>query len=28
MGQSGFGKDLGKDALDEYMKTKVITMEF
>ena len=26
--QSGFGKDLGKDALDEYLKTKVITMEF
>jgi len=26
--QSGFGKDLGRDALDEYMKTKVITMEY
>ena len=26
--RSGFGKDLGKDALAEYLKTKVITMEF
>jgi len=26
--QSGFGKDLGKDALNEYLKTKVVTVEY
>jgi len=26
--RSGFGKDLGKDALNEYLKTKTITFEF
>jgi len=26
--QSGFGKDLGKEALNEYLKTKVITVEY
>jgi len=26
--QSGFGKDLGKEALDEYLKTKTITIEY
>ena len=25
---SGFGKDLGKAALDEYLKTKTVTFEF
>ncbi|XP_059618232.1 cytosolic 10-formyltetrahydrofolate dehydrogenase [Phlebotomus argentipes] len=26
--QSGFGKDLGKEALNEYLKTKCVTIEF
>jgi len=26
--ESGFGKDLGKDALNEYLKTKTITFEY
>lgn len=26
--QSGFGKDLGREALNEYLKTKVITIEY
>jgi len=26
--QSGFGKDLGRAALDEYLKTKCVTMEY
>lgn len=26
--QSGFGKDLGKEALNEYLKTKVVTVEY
>lgn len=26
--QSGFGKDLGKEALHEYLKTKSITFEY
>ncbi|KAI5700162.1 hypothetical protein M8J76_012713 [Diaphorina citri] len=26
--QSGFGKDLGPDALNEYLKTKCVTMEY
>lgn len=26
--QSGFGKDLGEEALNEYLKTKTITMEY
>ncbi|CAG4933162.1 unnamed protein product [Colias eurytheme] len=26
--QSGFGKDLGQDALNEYLKTKTITIEY
>jgi len=26
--QSGFGKDLGQDALNEYLKTKTITFEY
>ncbi|PAA87335.1 hypothetical protein BOX15_Mlig002171g1, partial [Macrostomum lignano] len=26
--QSGFGKDLGEEALNEYLKTKTVTMEF
>jgi len=26
--RSGFGKDLGKEALNEYLKTKTITFEF
>jgi len=26
--QSGFGKDLGQEALNEYLKTKVITVEY
>lgn len=26
--ESGFGKDLGREALNEYMKTKTITMEY
>lgn len=26
--QSGFGKDLGRDAINEYLKTKCITMEY
>ena len=26
--QSGFGKDLGKEALNEYLKTKTITFEY
>jgi len=26
--QSGFGKDLGEDALNEYLKTKTVTMEY
>lgn len=26
--QSGFGKDLGMEALNEYLKTKTITMEY
>lgn len=26
--QSGFGKDLGKEALHEYLKTKTITFEY
>lgn len=26
--QSGFGKDLGREALNEYLKTKTITMEY
>jgi acyl-CoA reductase-like NAD-dependent aldehyde dehydrogenase len=26
--QSGFGKDLGQEALNEYLQTKTITMEF
>ena len=25
---SGFGKDLGKEALNEYLKTKTITFEY
>jgi len=26
--RSGFGKDLGREALNEYLKTKTITFEF
>lgn len=26
--QSGFGKDLGEDALNEYLKTKTVTIEY
>ena len=26
--QSGFGKDLGEDALNEYLKTKCVTVEY
>lgn len=26
--QSGFGKDLGEDSLNEYLKTKTVTMEY
>lgn len=26
--QSGFGKDLGEEALNEYLQTKTITMEY
>lgn len=26
--QSGFGKDLGREALNEYLKTKVVTVEY
>jgi len=26
--QSGFGKDLGMEALNEYLKTKVVTLEY
>lgn len=26
--QSGFGKDLGREALNEYLKTKCVTVEF
>ncbi|KAA0202642.1 hypothetical protein HAZT_HAZT009904 [Hyalella azteca] len=26
--QSGFGKDLGQEALNEYLKTKTITFEY
>ncbi|XP_059140890.1 cytosolic 10-formyltetrahydrofolate dehydrogenase-like [Physella acuta] len=26
--QSGFGKDLGEDALNEYLKTKAVTLEY
>ena len=26
--QSGFGKDLGEEALNEYLKTKTITFEY
>ena len=26
--ESGFGKDLGKEALNEYLKTKTITFEY
>lgn len=26
--QSGFGKDLGREALDEYLKTKCVTLEY
>ena len=26
--QSGFGKDLGEEALNEYLKTKVVTLEY
>ena len=26
--ESGFGKDLGREALNEYMKTKTITFEY
>lgn len=26
--QSGFGKDLGKEALNEYLKTKCVTIEY
>jgi len=26
--QSGFGKDLGREAIDEYLKTKTVTFEF
>jgi len=26
--QSGFGKDLGEEALNEYLKTKTITIEY
>ena len=26
--QSGFGKDLGEEALNEYLKTKTITVEY
>ncbi|XP_066119503.1 mitochondrial 10-formyltetrahydrofolate dehydrogenase [Saccopteryx bilineata] len=26
--QSGFGKDLGEDALNEYLKTKTVTLEY
>ena len=26
--KSGFGKDLGQEALNEYLKTKTITFEF
>lgn len=26
--QSGFGKDLGQDALNEYLKTKTVTIEY
>ncbi|KAI0230110.1 Cytosolic 10-formyltetrahydrofolate dehydrogenase [Lamellibrachia satsuma] len=26
--QSGFGKDLGEDALHEYLKTKTVTIEY
>jgi formyltetrahydrofolate dehydrogenase len=25
---SGFGKDLGQDALNEYLKTKTVTIEY
>lgn len=26
--QSGFGKDLGQEALDEYLRTKAVTVEY
>lgn len=26
--QSGFGKDLGQEALNEYLKTKCVTIEY
>ena len=26
--RSGFGKDLGREALNEYLKTKTITFEY
>lgn len=26
--QSGFGKDLGKEAVNEYLKTKCVTIEY
>lgn len=26
--QSGFGKDLGEEALNEYLKTKTVTLEY
>ena len=26
--ESGFGKDLGREALNEYLKTKTITFEY
>ena len=26
--QSGFGKDLGEEALNEYLHTKVVTVEY
>ena len=26
--QSGFGKDLGEEALNEYLKTKCVTVEY
>ena len=26
--QSGFGKDLGEEALNEYLHTKVVTIEY
>lgn len=26
--QSGFGKDLGREALNEYLKTKCVTLEY